>query len=207
MAVNLTADRMTCCKVRHWADFKSRVKIKSSAQWRFSRATGGGALPETVEFTDFEEQALVCVSYEEVVGVFKMDSNTPALACPHAMEAQEVQLTEAEELGSNDSSNVGPESPPPQPHTDTLPQPSLQELLSHMVRQGRNTTDFHDQMLLEVRELTSMIHELSSTMRQGMCDISSIAEGMRDMYWPRHADHGSPPWPEFQGGFNTCPIP
>ncbi|XP_063788813.1 uncharacterized protein LOC134944167 [Pseudophryne corroboree] len=77
--------------------------------------------------------------------------------------------------GSSDSSSVGQERPPIQQHTGTLPQPSLLELQGQIVIHRRINTDFHDQMLLEVREL-------SSTVRQGMCDTSSsVAQGMNDI--------------------------
>ncbi|XP_063806595.1 uncharacterized protein LOC134988132 [Pseudophryne corroboree] len=77
---------------RRWDDFKSCLKRKKAAHWNASRATGGGPLPESVEYTDLEELAMVCVSYQEVAGVSDMDTDTLAIECPHDLEAEEVKV-------------------------------------------------------------------------------------------------------------------
>ncbi|XP_063804977.1 uncharacterized protein LOC134983156 isoform X4 [Pseudophryne corroboree] len=163
---------------RRWADFKSRLKQKKAAHWDAARATGGGSLPDTVEYTELEEQALVCVPYEEVSGVSEIDIDTTAHAAPHALEdtAHKTQVTEAEEVEMSDSSSGVQEEPTSPTRTHTLPQPGVPELLAEIADHGSNNSIFQEQMLRMIQELTSSVRELSDRMHQGMCAISSSIE-------------------------------
>ncbi|XP_063797910.1 nicotinamide N-methyltransferase-like [Pseudophryne corroboree] len=52
-----------CLEGNRWADFKSRLKGKRSAEWNASRATGGDPAA-TVEYTDLEELVIYCESLD-----------------------------------------------------------------------------------------------------------------------------------------------
>ncbi|XP_063814336.1 uncharacterized protein LOC135054863 [Pseudophryne corroboree] len=150
---------------RRWADFRCRLKLKMRERRLHGRRTGGGHLPQSLEYTTLEVQAMGCIEEQEFIGFASVDSARPPKKIPHATSDVVVK---APELVSEE--NVAPATPPQQHQQPAVTrlhqQPAVTSLHKQLavatLRQQPALTTLHQQPAVT----TPLQHTVVTTLHQ-----------------------------------------